>query len=531
RITLKMALQDLSPRQRTCLVLTDYLGLDVGTVARLVKVRPSTVSVHLSRARKRIRERSNLGNDPFGEGSEAGYEREGGSGCPGAPVESCGWPYTGRGLCSLAGEGGRGRETTASRHHPHGSWRRLRLHLLCRRPRGRISMGTCFARSAGPVGRQRGGCGEPTGDRRYVGRHARVGVIGWGNDPQSDRLGRNDQPHAPGGSFARQSDRSVPAGSSWRRSELRRSRTRDHLPRRNQDGRAGSFRHCQLLLGTRRQDVRVRSMLLADRLPGGALILDEYERDFARCERGSWGHVVSGRHVGRLRGSRGLSQCCRCRIRLESSVGFGRGGHPVFASTEQSPARLSSSALPSVVSERVVHRGHGGARLRLRAGRERAGWERRGRGGDHRVRTTQRGLASWYRRALLRDGACRGRAPARRSIDALVAAWSRLDLHPGIGTSGRADPWSLLIPGWQRHLVPDAQLGTLAAELGCRAAIALVECRRRGESDSCRAGRHAIASLRLAMIRHSFRPALTRILRCRPPETRDPLSLVSPETR
>lgn len=68
RITLKMALQDLSPRQRTCLVLTDYLGLDVGTVARLVKVRPSTVSVHLSRARKRIRERSNLGNDPFGEG-------------------------------------------------------------------------------------------------------------------------------------------------------------------------------------------------------------------------------------------------------------------------------------------------------------------------------------------------------------------------------------------------------------------------------------------------------------------------------
>ncbi len=68
RLTLKTALQGLSARQRTCLVLTDYVGLDVGTVARLIRARPSTVSVHLSRARRRIRERSNLANDALGGG-------------------------------------------------------------------------------------------------------------------------------------------------------------------------------------------------------------------------------------------------------------------------------------------------------------------------------------------------------------------------------------------------------------------------------------------------------------------------------
>lgn len=51
RMMIEEALESLSPRQRAALVLVDYAGYDAATVAKMLKTRPSTVRVHLARAR------------------------------------------------------------------------------------------------------------------------------------------------------------------------------------------------------------------------------------------------------------------------------------------------------------------------------------------------------------------------------------------------------------------------------------------------------------------------------------------------
>jgi RNA polymerase sigma-70 factor (ECF subfamily) len=54
RVTLAAALGGLSGRQRVCLALVDYAELEVRTVARLLRIRSSTVRVHLSRGRRAL---------------------------------------------------------------------------------------------------------------------------------------------------------------------------------------------------------------------------------------------------------------------------------------------------------------------------------------------------------------------------------------------------------------------------------------------------------------------------------------------
>lgn len=56
RITLQSALAGLSRRQRTCVALVDYAGFDVRWAARLLRMRPSTVRVHLTRGRRALAE-------------------------------------------------------------------------------------------------------------------------------------------------------------------------------------------------------------------------------------------------------------------------------------------------------------------------------------------------------------------------------------------------------------------------------------------------------------------------------------------
>jgi RNA polymerase sigma-70 factor (ECF subfamily) len=50
------ALGSLSPRQRACVVLVDYVDMDSATAATVLGVSPSTVRVHLTRARRALRE-------------------------------------------------------------------------------------------------------------------------------------------------------------------------------------------------------------------------------------------------------------------------------------------------------------------------------------------------------------------------------------------------------------------------------------------------------------------------------------------
>lgn len=54
RLTLLAALGGLSGRQRACLALVDYAGLEVGAAARLLRMRPSTLRVHLTRGRRAL---------------------------------------------------------------------------------------------------------------------------------------------------------------------------------------------------------------------------------------------------------------------------------------------------------------------------------------------------------------------------------------------------------------------------------------------------------------------------------------------
>jgi RNA polymerase sigma factor (sigma-70 family) len=56
RLVIAAALDRLSPRQRICVVLIDFVGDDTRSVARLLRMKESTVRVHLFRARNAIRE-------------------------------------------------------------------------------------------------------------------------------------------------------------------------------------------------------------------------------------------------------------------------------------------------------------------------------------------------------------------------------------------------------------------------------------------------------------------------------------------
>jgi RNA polymerase sigma factor (sigma-70 family) len=51
------ALAGLSSRQRTCLVLVDYVDMDSAAAAAVLGLRPATVRVHLMRARRMLKDR------------------------------------------------------------------------------------------------------------------------------------------------------------------------------------------------------------------------------------------------------------------------------------------------------------------------------------------------------------------------------------------------------------------------------------------------------------------------------------------
>ncbi len=55
RLAIIEALRTLSERQRICVVLTDYLGMDSGEVARLLRIPAGSVRTHVARGRKRLR--------------------------------------------------------------------------------------------------------------------------------------------------------------------------------------------------------------------------------------------------------------------------------------------------------------------------------------------------------------------------------------------------------------------------------------------------------------------------------------------
>jgi RNA polymerase sigma factor (sigma-70 family) len=55
-LSMAEALARLTPRQRSCVVLTDLAGLDSASVGRILRIEPATVRVHLMRARQMLRE-------------------------------------------------------------------------------------------------------------------------------------------------------------------------------------------------------------------------------------------------------------------------------------------------------------------------------------------------------------------------------------------------------------------------------------------------------------------------------------------
>jgi RNA polymerase sigma-70 factor, ECF subfamily len=55
RVAIVEALRTLSERQRICVVLTDYLSMDSGEVARLLRIPAGSVRTHVARGRKRLR--------------------------------------------------------------------------------------------------------------------------------------------------------------------------------------------------------------------------------------------------------------------------------------------------------------------------------------------------------------------------------------------------------------------------------------------------------------------------------------------
>lgn len=55
RLVIVDALRTLSDRQRTCIVLMDYAGMDSREVARVLRIPSGSVRTHVTRARRRLR--------------------------------------------------------------------------------------------------------------------------------------------------------------------------------------------------------------------------------------------------------------------------------------------------------------------------------------------------------------------------------------------------------------------------------------------------------------------------------------------
>jgi RNA polymerase sigma factor (sigma-70 family) len=54
RLAIRNALAALSPRQRACVTLVDYLGLEPSEVGTILRIPASTVRVHLTRGRRNL---------------------------------------------------------------------------------------------------------------------------------------------------------------------------------------------------------------------------------------------------------------------------------------------------------------------------------------------------------------------------------------------------------------------------------------------------------------------------------------------
>lgn len=59
RMAVEHVLKRLSQRQRTCIVLVDFVGYDSNAVATMLRTSDTTVRVHLFRIRRAIREALN----------------------------------------------------------------------------------------------------------------------------------------------------------------------------------------------------------------------------------------------------------------------------------------------------------------------------------------------------------------------------------------------------------------------------------------------------------------------------------------
>lgn len=55
RLVIVDALRELSDRQRICIVLTDYAGMDSREVGRVLRIPSGSVRTHVTRARRRLR--------------------------------------------------------------------------------------------------------------------------------------------------------------------------------------------------------------------------------------------------------------------------------------------------------------------------------------------------------------------------------------------------------------------------------------------------------------------------------------------
>ncbi len=55
RIEIVEALRALSERQRTCVILADYVGMESREIARLLRIPAGSVRTHVTRARRRLR--------------------------------------------------------------------------------------------------------------------------------------------------------------------------------------------------------------------------------------------------------------------------------------------------------------------------------------------------------------------------------------------------------------------------------------------------------------------------------------------
>ena len=66
-LSIRAALRGISPRQRSAVVLVDYVGMDAGEAAEVLGISPGTVRAHLMRGRRGMRKGLGL-TEP--EGSE-----------------------------------------------------------------------------------------------------------------------------------------------------------------------------------------------------------------------------------------------------------------------------------------------------------------------------------------------------------------------------------------------------------------------------------------------------------------------------